>query len=98
MQPKNERRGKKKCLFALVETFTRKNQISWLLRKEMKLRMSRRGFTIRLKRLKPRVPDFEGPQNVGSKDNFQHFCKKLYLYIFLVQRKFFYYAAKKRFL
>ena len=39
---------------------------------------TRRGFTIRLKRLKPRVRDFWGPQNFGSKDNFQHFCKQLY--------------------
>jgi len=38
------------------------------------------GFTIRLKRLKPRAPDFGGPQNFGSKDNFLHFCKQLYLY------------------
>jgi len=40
----------------------------------------RRGFTIRLKRLKPRAPDFGGPQNFGSKENFQYFCKQLYLY------------------
>ena len=40
----------------------------------------RRGFTIRLKRLKPRIPDFGGPQNLGSKNNFQHFCKQ---YIFV---------------
>ena len=33
-----------------------------------------RGFTIRLKRLKPRAPDF------GSKENFQHLCKQLHLY------------------
>jgi len=34
----------------------------------------RRGFTIRLKKLKPEAPDFVGPQNFGSKGNFQHFC------------------------
>jgi len=39
----------------------------------------RRGFTIRLKRLKPKAPDFEVPQNLGSKENFQRFCKQLYL-------------------
>ena len=40
---------------------------------------ARRGFTIGLKRLKPRAPDFMGPQNFGSKDTFQHFSKQLYL-------------------
>jgi len=44
------------------------------------LQHTKRGFTIRLKRLKPRSPDFRGPQNFGSKDNFQHFCKQLCLY------------------
>ena len=39
------------------------------------LTVSRRGFTIRLKRLKPRAPDFEGLQKFGSNANFQHFCK-----------------------
>jgi len=39
------------------------------------LHISRRGFTIRLKRLKPRAPDFGGPQNFVSKDNFHHFCR-----------------------
>jgi len=38
----------------------------------------RHGFASRLKR--PRAPDFGRPQNFGSKDNFQHFCKQLYLY------------------
>jgi len=32
---------KKKCLFALVETITGENQISWLLRREMQLGMSK---------------------------------------------------------
>jgi len=41
----------------------------------------RRGFTIRLKRLKPGAPDFGWPQNFGSKDNFQRFCKR-YICIF----------------
>ena len=57
---------------------------------------ARHGFTIRLKRLKPKAPDFWGPQNFGSKDNFQRFCKQLYTYNFicicsfvLVQRTFF---------
>jgi len=30
----------------------------------------RRGFTIKLKRLKPRAPDFGETQNFGSKDDF----------------------------
>jgi len=38
--------------------------------------------TIRLKRLKPMAPDFGGPQNFGTKENFQHFCKH-YIYIFV---------------
>jgi len=38
----------------------------------------RHGFASRLRR--PRAPDFGRPQNFGSKDNFQHFCKQLYLY------------------
>jgi len=58
--------------------------------------ITRRGFTIRLKRLKARAPDFGGPPNFGGKDNFQQFCKH-YLCIFvLVQRTFFYYSANKR--
>jgi len=47
----------------------------------------RRGFTIRLNRLKPRDPDFGGPQNFGSKDNFQQFC----CMFVLDQRTYFYY-------
>jgi len=43
---------------------------------------TRRGFTIRLKRLTSRAPDFGGTQNFGSKDSFQHFCMQLYLYFF----------------
>jgi len=56
----------------------------------------RRGFTIRLKRLKPRAPDFGGPQNFGNKDHFQHFCKQLYTYFRFVSTHVFYYAANKR--
>jgi len=41
---------------------------------------TRRGFNIRLKSLKPRDPAFRGPQNFGSKENLQYFCKQLYLY------------------
>jgi len=54
------------------------------------LRSTRRGFTIRLKRLKPRVPDFGGPQHFGSKDNFQHFCKHYIRIFVLVERTFFF--------
>ena len=35
----------------------------------------RRGFTNRLKRLKPRGPRFRGPQNFESNDDVQHFWK-----------------------
>jgi len=41
-------------------------------------------------------PISEGPQNFGSKDNFQHFCKHLYLYFWFGSRHVFYYAANKR--
>jgi len=57
---------------------------------------SRRGFTIRLQWLKPRAPDFGGPQDFGSEDNFQHFSKHYIRIFVLVQRTFFYYAANKR--
>jgi len=49
----------------------------------------RRGFTIRLKRLKPRAPDFGGPQNFESKDNFLHFCRHYICIFVLVQITFF---------
>ena len=35
----------------------------------------RRGFTIRLKRLKPRAPNLVGPQNFGSSKKLEHFYK-----------------------
>jgi len=57
---------------------------------------SRRGFTFRLKRLKPTAPNFGGPQNFRSKDDFQHFCKQLYLYFCFGSTHVFYYAANKR--
>ena len=48
------------------------------------------GFTMRLKRLKPRAPDFRGLQNFGSKENFRCFCKQLYLYfLFWFNARFF---------
>ena len=56
----------------------------------------RHGFAIRLKRLKPRAPDFGGPQNIGSKDDFQHFCKHLNLYFCFGSTHVFYCAANKR--
>jgi len=64
---------------------------------EHSLSIVRRGFTIRLKRLKPRASDFGGTQNFQSKDNFEHFCKHLHFYFGSVQRAFFYYSANKRF-
>ena len=48
--------------------------------------MVRRGFTIRLKRLKPRAPDFGGPQNFERKNNFIAFLKALHFRT--VARKF----------
>ena len=57
---------------------------------------ARRGFTIRLKRLKPKAPNFGGPENFGSKDNFQQFCKQYTVIFVLVQRTFLYYSANKR--
>ena len=60
------------------------------------LTSTRRRFTIRLKRLKPRAPNFGGAQNFRSKDDFQHFCKQLYLYFCFGSMHVFYYAANKR--
>ena len=42
---------------------------------------TRGGFTIRLKRLKPKAPDFEGPKNFQSKENFQHFCNNICIFL-----------------
>jgi len=56
----------------------------------------RRGFTIRLKRLKTRALDFGEPQNFGSKDNFHHFCKQLYLFFCFGSAHVFHYAANER--
>ena len=44
----------------------------------MRSNVHRRGFTTRLKRLKPRAPDFEGPQNFASNENFQHICNYIF--------------------
>jgi len=57
---------------------------------------ARRGFTIRLNRLQPRTPDFDGTQNLGSKGNFQHFCNQLRLYFCFGSTHVFYYPAYKR--
>jgi len=46
-----------------------------------------------LKRLKPRTPNFGVPQNMGSKDNFQHFLSNYICIFVLVERTFFYYAS-----
>jgi len=50
---------------------------------------ARRGFTTRLKRIKPRAPDFGGRQHFGSKDNFQHIFKHYICIFVLVERTFF---------
>ena len=47
------------------------------------------------KRLKPRAPGIWGSQHFGCKDNFQHFCKQLYLYFSFGSTHVFYYAANK---
>ena len=57
---------------------------------------SRRGYTIRLKRLRRRASEIGGPQNFGSKDNFQDFSKQLYLSFCFGPLHVFYYAANKR--
>jgi len=49
----------------------------------------RRGFIIRLKRLKPSAPDFEEPQDFGSKENFHIFVSNCIRNFVLVQRTFF---------
>ena len=58
--------------------------------------LTQAGFTIRLKRLKPRAPDFGGPQILGVK-TISSISVSNYICIFvLVQRTLFYYAANKR--
>ena len=85
------------CLFCLIRQKHCWSYFAFSWTWLVKVITCRRGFTIRLKRLKPKVPDFGRPQNFGSKDNFQHFRKQLYWYsIFaLVQGTFFCYADKK---
>jgi len=58
--------------------------------------IGRCGFTIMLKRLKPRAPDGGCPQNFESKDNCQHFCKQLHLYFCFGSTHVFFYAANTR--
>jgi len=43
---------------------------------------SRRGFTIRLKRLKPRDPDFGRPQNFGVRTISSIFVSNLFVFLF----------------
>ena len=49
---------------------------------------------IRLKRVKPRAPDFRGPQNFWSKDHFQHFGKQLYLFVCFGSRHIFWFGSR----
>jgi len=56
---------------------------------------SRGGFIIRLKRLKPRAPNFEGAQNFGSRTISSISASNYTCAFVLVQRTFFYYALTK---
>jgi len=53
----------------------------------------RRGFTIRLTRLKPRAPDFGGPKRLGVRTISSIPISIIFV---LVERTFFCYAANKR--
>jgi len=56
----------------------------------------RRGFTIKLKRLMPRAPDFGGPKILGIR-KISSISISIYICILvLLQRTCFYYAANKR--
>jgi len=52
--------------------------------------IARRGYTISLKRLMPRAPNFGGPQNFRSKENFQHFVNNYICIVVLVEHTFSY--------
>jgi len=52
----------------------------------------RRAFTIRLKRLRARAPDFGDPQHFGTEDNFQNFRKKLSSYFCFASTHVFYFT------
>ena len=71
-------------LFHILWSLLKRHVITGCYRKHLHstkwICRTRRGFTIRLKRLTSRAPDFEGTQNFGSNSSFQHFCMQLYLY------------------
>ena len=49
---------------------------------------SRGGFTVRLKRFQARAPRFRGAPKLW-KDNFQHFCKQLFVFLFWFNARYF---------
>jgi len=57
--------------------------------------MHRRGFTIRLKRLKPRAPIFGGPKILVARKISSIFASNYICIFVLVQRTFSYYALAK---
>ena len=74
--------GKRKTKFSGSQYITKSWKFFCVLYAHSQFLCNRRcGFTIRLKRLKPRAPGFVIPQSFGSWDDFQHFCRQLYLYI-----------------
>ena len=48
----------------------------------------KRGFTIRLKRLKPRAPDFEGPQHFGSRKISSISVSIIFVFLFWFNARF----------
>jgi len=56
----------------------------------------RRAFNIRLKRLKPRAPDFGGSKIMGVRTISSNSASNYICIFVLVQRTFFYHAANKR--
>jgi len=54
------------------------------------------GFTIRLKRLKTRAPDFRGPKILRVRTIVSIFVSNCICIFVLVQRTFFYHAANKK--
>jgi len=56
----------------------------------------RRGFTIRLKRLKSRAPEFGGPKILAVRTISSISVGIIFVFFVLIQRTFFYYASNQR--
>jgi len=56
----------------------------------------RRGFTIRLKRLKSRAPEFGGPKILAVRTISRISVGIIFVFFVLIQRTFFYYASNQR--